>query len=63
MCEDLWHSFNFEERVPSETTTIPDIVHFIWVGSKPIPSFFTDQILPMWQKYHEKIEVWTEDRI
>ena len=37
------------------------------MGSRPLPTFFTDKILPMWQAHHAdggcKIELWTEEKI
>jgi mannosyltransferase OCH1-like enzyme len=28
--------------------TIPHLIHFIWLGLQPIPSSFTESILPGW---------------
>ncbi len=45
-----------------ETQKIPNLIHFIWVGSNPQPQTFTDYFLPQWQHSHPDFtfKVWTE---
>ena len=46
-----------------ETPAIPKLIHFIWVGAKPIPDSFKNEILPVWIEKHPDFEVkiWGED--
>ena len=49
-----------------ETTEIPRIIHFIWLGKKQIPESFTTKLLPQWQEKHPvsdgyRIEIWREE--
>lgn len=46
-------------------TEFTRIIHFIWVGDKPIPSSFTEQILPDWRSVNPlaDIRIWTEKEV
>ncbi len=46
-------------------TELTRIIHFIWVGPKPIPSSFVEQILPTWRSLNPlaEIKIWTEKEV
>ena len=49
-----------------ETTEIPRIIHFIWLGKKQIPESFTTKLLPQWKEKHPtadgyRIKLWGEE--
>jgi mannosyltransferase OCH1-like enzyme len=46
-------------------TELARIIHFIWVGPKPIPISFVKQMLPTWQSLNPlaEIKIWTEKEV
>ena len=57
--QQRYHEF----KTASESSeTMPRLIHFIWLGPKPVPATFA-AILEMWRKHHSdfEIKVWGED--
>ena len=44
------------------------MIHFIWLGMKPVPQTFTSFLLPQWREKHPEdegyeIKIWDEDQV
>ena len=53
------------DQTATDSPSFPLLLHFIWLGPKPLPVTFAESLLPKWREMHPEsegyeVKLWTE---
>ena len=51
-----WDNEKFANKIDKNLETIPKILHFIWLGTAPIPQY-AEENMDAWKKLHPNFDI------